>query len=76
VKPFASFQEDFDISGGYRAVVKGKKKSKIYKELSNYRVCKNCPALFIYWRFNLASFGPSCSAARYEVLRSPGSSAL
>jgi hypothetical protein len=25
VKPFAPFQEDFDISRGYRAVVKGKK---------------------------------------------------
>jgi len=57
VKPFASFQEDFSMSGGYRAVAKGKKKSKTYKELSNYRVCKNCPALFIYWKFNLASCG-------------------
>jgi hypothetical protein len=29
VKPFASFQEDFDMSGGYRAVVKGGKKKEI-----------------------------------------------
>jgi len=28
VKPFASFQEDFDMSGGYRAVVKEKKRKK------------------------------------------------
>lgn len=57
VKPFASFQEDFYMSGGYCAVVKGKKKSKTYKELTNYRACKNCPALFFHWKFNLVSCG-------------------